>query len=303
MAITLFEFMKTVDDPLRAGVIETLYTEEPIFQYIPFRDVAGLALPYNTEESLPSVAFRNLNEAFSVSHGVVQRNVEVMKPFGGDSDTDKVLVNAYGNAERVSRDRMFTKAMAVKYVQTFLYGNSPGSRAGTAFDDIKGFDGLQARMTSGQTIDAGGTTGTDGSSVFAIRFGDGFCQGLQTPEGLDARDLGEQDSGPWYRTRIDWTAGLGIFNGKSVGWIKDLNASGAGLTLTTADMDELLDLIDGTPDVFIMSKRSRRQLKTSALATGVALGVTLDQLGRPLETWGGVPILVSDAVIDTETVS
>ena len=66
-------------------------------------------------------------------------------------------------------------------------------------------------------------------------------------------------------------------------------------------MDELRDLISGNPSVFIMSKRSRRQLKISARGLGISLGMTLDQLGRPIESWGGIPVMVSDAVIDTET--
>ena len=298
MAQTLIEFAKTVQDPLRKGIIETLYTEMPLMQYIPFRDVAGLALPYNQEEGLPAVSFRNLNEAFSETTGVVNRKVETLKPFGADSDTDTVLVDAYGNAERVSRDSMHAKAQAVKFVQTMLYGNSPDSRAGTGFDDVKGFDGIQARLTSGQTIDGGGSAGSGGSSVFAIRFGDGYCQGLQTPKGLDARDLGEQDSAPVYRTRIDWTAGFAIFHGTAVAWIKDLEATTH--TLTEALMDQLVDLVGGRPTVICMSKRSRRQLKTDLAGD---FQQTLDQVGRPVPSWDGVPIIVDDCIIDTEVTS
>lgn len=301
-AITLVEWMKTVTDPLRAGIIETLYTEEPIFQYIPFRTVPGLALPYVTESALPGVSFRNLNEAFSTTYGVVQRSVETLKPFGGDSDTDKVLTDAYGNTERVTRDRMFAKAMAVKYVQTMLYGNSPASRAGTGYDDAKGFDGIQSRVTSGQTKDAGGSTGSDGSSVFAIRFGDGFCQGLVSPAGLSVRDLGELKSGgPFYRSRIDMTAGFAIYNGSSVAWLKDIRTTAGTDTVTYVLMDQLYDLIQGTPTVFVMSKRSRQQLKASVIGAGVALSLMLNTFGQPVETWNGVPIITSDAVIDTET--
>ena len=299
MPQTLIEFAKTVSDPVRKGIIETLYLEEPIYQYIPWRPVPGLALPYTSEKELPSVGFRKLNEAFAESVGVVQRNVETLKPFGGDSDTDKVLVDAYGNSERAVRDQMFAKAMAIKYIQFLCYGNSPASRAGVAYDDVDGFDGLMNRITAAQTVDGGATGKTDGSSVFAIRFGDGYVQGLNTPVGVDSRDLGEQDSKPVMRTRIDMTAGLAIYHGKAVAYIKDLAAAG---TLLTVDMmDELRDKIAGPPSVYIMSKRSRRQLLINARGLGINFGMTLDQLGRPIEAWGGVPIIVSDAIIDTET--
>jgi hypothetical protein len=71
-------------------------------------------------------------------------------------------------------------------------------------------------------------------------------------------------------------------------------------------MNSLRDVIVGVADVYVMSRRSRTQLFSSALAAGgstgsVALGMTVDQLGRPVESWGGVPIYVSDAILDTET--
>ena len=301
-AITQAEFAKTVTDPLRRGIIETLFEDELIMGLIPFRTVNGLALPYNQEEALPLVNFRNLNEPFTQTAGVVNRKVETLKPFGGESDTDIVLVDAYGQEERTGRDRMFSKAMGVKYVQTMLYGNS-GTRNST-FDDVKGFDGIEARVTTGQTIDALGTGGSDGSSVFAIRFGDGFVQGLQTPSGLAVKDMGEIEASPTLRTRIQHVAGLAIYHGKAVGWIKDLRA--ATQVLTRQMMDDLMDLIVGRPSVIIMSKRSRAQLKTSVWGSGgpgagAGLSVGMTAAGDIVDTWGNTPILVSDAVLDTET--
>lgn len=301
-AITLAEFAKTVQDPLRRGIIETTYQDEPVFGLVPFRTVPGLALPYNQEETLPGVSFRNINEEFSTTAGVVNRKIETLKPFGGLSDTDIILVDAYGQAERTGRDRMFAKAMSVKYVQTMLYGNS-GAR-NPSFTDVKGFDGIEARITSAQTIDGLGTGTSTGSSVFAIRFGDGYVQGLQTPSGVDVVDKGEIDNGIHLRTKIQHVAGLAIFHGKAVGWIKDLAA--ATQVLTVGMMDDLIDLIVGKPDVILMTKRSRKQLKESAWGAGgpgdgAGLSVQMSALGFPVETWAGIPIFVSDAMIDTET--
>ena len=303
-AITQAEFAKTVQDPLRRGIIETTFEDEPIFGLVPFRTINGLALPYNQEESLPAVNFRNLNEAFTQTAGVVNRKVETLKPFGGESDTDIVLVDAYGQEERTGRDRMFSKAMSVKFVQTMLYGNSPASRAGTAFDDVKGFDGIEARVTTGQTIDALGTGASDGSSVFAIRFGDGLVQGIQTPSGIAVKDMGEIEASPTLRTRIQHVAGLAIFHGKAVAWIKDIRA--ASEVLTRSMMDDMLDLITGRASVILMTKRSRKQLKDDLFAgggpgSGAGLSMALSALGFPVETYAGIPVFVSDAMIDTET--
>jgi len=301
MAYTLLDFAKLITEPKRAGIVETLYTEEPIFQYLPFREVPGMSLTYNKEAALPAVAFRGLNESYTATQGVIQPDVEHLKPFGGESDCDTMLVRAYGAAYRATYDAMFSKAMAVKFVKFVLYGNSPASRAGVEYDDAKGFDGLMTRITSGQTVDAAGTGGTDGSSVFAIRFGDGFFQALAGPGMITVRDFGEISSSPVYRSRIEMAAGIAIFNGRSVAMIKDLRKTTQVLTYTY--MDELRDLIDGKPSVYIMSKRSLRQLKASCLGITASLDVTLDRIGYPIESYGGVPIITSDAVIDTETTS
>jgi hypothetical protein len=299
MDMTLIEMSKLVKDPHISGVLETLYLEENFFQYIPFDTIAGLTVSYTSEKKLPDVSFRKLNEAFSVSHGVVQRNIEVLRPFGGDSDTDKLLVDAYGPTWRAQMDVMWLKAMAIRFIQAFIYGNF--ALAGAAYVDEDGFDGLAQRITSGQTVDALGTGGADGSSVFAIRFGDGYCKGLMTGGGIDQRDLGETDAKPVYRTRTDAAMGLAIYNGTSVARMKDLRATTQVVTLDY--MDELRDLISGDPTLFLMSKRSRRQLGKAAKTSGVALGMTIDQLGNPILSYGGIPIVVSDAVINTETCS
>lgn len=303
MSMTLVEIKKSVTDPLRSGVIETLFTEEPVLQFVPFQTIAGLAYSYNTEQALPGIAFRKLNGSYPETTGVIQRQTEPLKPFGGDSDTDRAFIEAYGAAKRAQYDRMFVKAMGVDIVQRIFYGNSPASRAGTAYDDVDGIDGIQARLVDpgAQVIEGGGSSGSDGSSVFAIRFGDGFTTGLQTGSGVAVMDLGQLQSKPAFRTRVEHIAGFAIEHGQSVGWIKDLTA--ATTMLTTVLMDQLVDAISGDPTIIVMSKRSRRQLKADALTKGVMLMSTLDALGRPVLAWDQIPILVSDAIIDTETVS
>lgn len=299
MAYTLLDFAKLVTEPRLAGIVETLYTEEPIFQYVPFREVPGMSLTYNKETALPGIAFRGLNESYTATQGVIVPDVEHLKPFGGESDCDTVLVKAYGQSYRAVYDAMFSKAMALKFVQFLLYGNSPSSRAGVAYDDVKGFSGLMTRITSGQTVDALGTGGSDGSSVFALRFGEGYFQALGSPGLITAKDFGEISSAPVFRTRIEMAGGIAIFHPKAVAMIKDLRAAAQNLTYTL--MDELRDLITGRPTAYIMSKRSLRQLKASCLGITASLDITLDRIGNPMESYGGVPIFTSDAVIDTET--
>lgn len=52
----------------------------------------------------------------------------------------------------------------------------------------------------------GGSTAT---SIYCIAFGDGLVSGIQSG-GMDVRDLGELDTAPKFRTRVEWFAGLVI---------------------------------------------------------------------------------------------
>lgn len=56
-------------------------------------------------------------------------------------------------------------------------------------------------------------TATAGS-IYVVSFGDGMISGLQNG-GIDVRDLGELQTSPLYRTRVEWYNGFGIFNGRA----------------------------------------------------------------------------------------
>lgn len=294
-AIPMSEWSKTVKDPLRLGLILTQFKHEPFFGLIPIRTVKGLSLPYNQEETLPQVAFRNINEAFTPTYGVINQLIEVLKPLGGESLTDTELINAYGMQERTTRDRRFAKSISVTYVETVCYGNDPNIASG-AYVDAKGFDGLTRRITAGQTVDVTGT-GSACSSIFAIKFGDDEVQGLAAPGNVRVNDLGLMQSSPAMGTRIEFTAGLAIYDGRSVARAKNITVAAP---ITRVLMDNLASKIRGKPSLYLMTDRSQQQLKDSMLGAGVALGLSMDELGNVVETYGGVPIYTTEAMVDTE---
>jgi hypothetical protein len=53
------------------------------------------------------------------------------------------------------------------------------------------------------------------TSIYVVSMGDGALVGIQNGE-VDVRDLGELQAKPAFRTRVEWFAGIAIFNGKSV---------------------------------------------------------------------------------------
>lgn len=84
-----------------------------------------------------------------------------------------------------------------------------------------------------------------------------------------------------------------------------LIAAGAtGATLTLTMVDELIDAVKGgKPDLLLMSRRSRRKLQNLARAAGNNLQVGLGVLGEQVQLYNGIPVGVSDWVLDTHAVS
>jgi len=83
-----------------------------------------------------------------------------------------------------------------------------------------------------------------------------------------------------------------------------LIAAGAtGATLTLTMVDELIDAVKGgKPDLLLMSRRSRRKLQSLARASGNNLQVGQGVLGEQVQLYNGVPVGVSDWVLDTHAV-
>ena len=81
-----------------------------------------------------------------------------------------------------------------------------------------------------------------------------------------------------------------------------MGATGATLTLTK--IDELIDAVKGgKPHLLLMSRRSRRKIKQLTRAAGFNLESDRNEFGMMLEWYNGIPIGVSDWVLDTHTVT
>jgi len=172
-----------------------------------------------------------------------------------------------------------------------------------AEEDAKGFAGLIAAYDRDNfEVDAGGTTPDTGSSVWAVRIGRLDLQWL-FGNGADLMlspvrigDVADSNGKPFeaYIQGLKAWLGLKVSSTRTVGRIKNLTEdTGKGLT------DDLIaDLLNKFPegrgpDVLLMTKRSREQLRQSRVTALVT--------SPPIPTEShGVPIKVSDALTDTE---
>ncbi len=80
--------------------------------------------------------------------------------------------------------------------------------------------------------------------------------------------------------------------------------AGNGASLTLERMDTVIDAVLGDkPDILLMSKRSRRKLNGLFRASGSGVLPTQHtEFGRFVDLYDGVPVLVSDWILNTKTV-
>lgn len=81
-------------------------------------------------------------------------------------------------------------------------------------------------------------------------------------------------------------------------------AGASGATLSLSMLDELIDAVKGgKPDMLLMSRRSRRKINALVRAAGGMMETDRDKWGNFIEFWNGIPIGVSDWILDTHVVS
>jgi hypothetical protein len=294
MALTLAEAAKLeTGDVLRQAIIELYAGSSEILATLPFESIAGNALKYTRESSLPGVGFRGVNEAYTASTGVLNPLTEALVIAGGDLDVDTFILKTMGMNQRSIHEAMKVRALALAWTQKFFKGDT--------ISDPREFDGLQTRIVGDQKMAAGSTANgsalsltkldeaidqtlnpthmimsramarkfsaaarstsvggyitfdinqlgqrvmaynglpiltvdldhagsailpfteaaTSGTatatSIYIVNFGSDGVLGLQNG-GMDVRDLGELQTAPTMRTRVEWFSGLAVFNGRA----------------------------------------------------------------------------------------
>jgi hypothetical protein len=148
MAVTLAQAALLSQNDLQRGVIETFVQESPVLDRIPLMNIEGNAYAYNKEATLPGVAFRSVNEAYTESTGTVVQATESLVILGGDADVDRFIVQTRGdlNDQRAIQTRLKVKAASYKFQDAFFNGD--------VAVDAKSFDGLKKRLTGAQVLDA-----------------------------------------------------------------------------------------------------------------------------------------------------
>jgi len=158
MALTLNEAAKLSNDMLLQGVVETVVKDSPVLQQMPFIEIVGNVLTYNQENTLPTIDFYDVGDAWAESTPTFEQKTATLKIMGGDADVDNFLKATRSNIQDLEAAVVELKAKALrdKFEETFIYGDSSAN--------AKQFDGIRKLIdttTAGdQVVSMGGTGAT-----------------------------------------------------------------------------------------------------------------------------------------------
>ncbi|GAF22721.1 hypothetical protein JCM19047_2487 [Bacillus sp. JCM 19047] len=132
MALTLTESAKLSQDVLQRGVIETFARSSAILELMPWMDIQGNSYAYNQEGVLPGIGFRNVNEGYEESTGIINQASERLYIAGGDSDVDRFLVQTRSNINdvRAVHDTKKVKALGLAITNQLFNGDTGNNPLG-----------------------------------------------------------------------------------------------------------------------------------------------------------------------------
>jgi hypothetical protein len=302
---TLLDIAKLNNTDAVVGLIEESIKAHPEISLGGARTIRGLNYHTKVRTGYSSVAFRNANEGTASKVSTFENRLVECYILNPRWECDKAIADAYedGAQAYIAIEGAGMMEAAMRQLGTVFYYGTDGT-----LGDTKGFPGLlQMYDATNMVVDAGGTTATTGSSVWAVKFGPRDTQWVWGNNGsLNLSPVAEQrildgSSNPLtaYVQEILARPGLQVGSLNSIARIKKITADSTK-TLTDTMMFNLLKVFPTgiTPDVFFMSRRSLYQLRASRTAT--------NQTGAPAPIpteVAGVPIHVTDSIVDTEALT
>jgi len=123
-------------DPKEGVLVQMFDEESDVIKDVPMKRIEGRTYDYARETTLPNVAWRALNTAYTESTGITTPYREYLKIIGGEIDIDVALINTEPNrvmSEKKTQMRMKMRALASEWNRAFFEGselNNPNEMIG-----------------------------------------------------------------------------------------------------------------------------------------------------------------------------
>lgn len=249
---------------------------------------------------LPTVGFRKMGDGQDPSKGRWEERKFKAHLFGGRVEVEKAagIVDSEGlTALQARQARLFTEAAIKELASQIFYGVA---------NEEDGFPGLKAFTPFGgaYTYNAGGTTSNGATSIYGVKFGEDYASMIYGPG--DPLNLGDwrpdtitgNNGKPLEGlvAQMEGWIGMALKHKASVMRICNITAQ----STHTASDDMVLTALDllptgMRPDVFFMSKQSRKQIRDARSTPERPTA----ELPRDID---GIPIIVDDSILNTDAV-
>jgi len=272
----------------------------------------GTTHKYTKETGAPVVGFRSVNDGREIDSSIDTLVSIDLKVLDFSWRVDVALANAWrkGRENLIAREGLrHIKAALMAFEKQVINGTTGASDSAGASGASGGFTGFRDASTvnglSDTMVVTGGSSTADvNSSVYGVRLafdgvtgvyrGDSDAISLMETVIMETTGSSTGTYPAYYTPGCTWL-GLQVGSAYDLGRICNLDNSS-----NTLDDDKIADLLSRfpvgyAPTHLIMSRRSHKQLQQSRTATNP----TGTPAPFPSEAFG-VPIVVSDAVSDTE---
>jgi hypothetical protein len=173
-SLTLVEAAKLQQNPLIAGVVESIVTTNQMYQVLPFQEILGNALGYNRELALGDADFVGVggadNAITSKTPSTVTPATAKIVPLIGDAEVDHFEANSMSTQNDQEAIQIAGKAKSIgrKYQDTMINGD--------AAVNTKSFDGLAKLVPAGQKLGVAG-------AAFSLEVLDGLIDMVKSKDG------------------------------------------------------------------------------------------------------------------------
>ena len=280
----------------------------------------GLFHKYNFATALPTASIRSINGSVTPTTTTFDLKQLDLKELITLETVDATLAKGDpsgpdGYMNKVAPGHMESLAQAAE--KSIVYGLN-----GTygAVDGFKGFHDLAKEAETARSlsvIDAGGTSNT--TSIFAVHWKPEVCQ-LVLPSGIAAGgDLvvsTVMNNGQVTLMVTNTTTGaqmpvyqvmyqmmLALQAGSNYSVHRIIGVDSGSNAPTAAEIDTLVDLVkgDSANTILYTSRLGKRAMQTLKATKFFTQAVQDQNMNTMLDFWNGIPVIVSDNILETET--
>lgn len=323
---TLLDLLKMMD-PSNGRLLfmaDTLSRKSPFIKWMPIMEANQALTHIGTRDvSLPTIGKRAINDGVAYAAHKEQQITFPMSLFETMSKVDEELLRLAGSnaaGVRQRKDGKFIEAMSQAVEEECFYGSIG--------DDKLGFNGLDTLFASLTTypnndsswyynvLDAGGG-GSDTTSIWIVEAGADKCHLIYpkgTQAGIEINDLGKQlvagvtasTQYVAYVTQFKWRCGLFVADERCVQRIASIETTGSSNIFSDDDLITMINRLPGMGEdpktgIFVnRTIRTQMDIKVKD-KNNVNYYADKDAFGKPVLYFRGIPVMVADQILNTET--